>query len=285
VSLPPSEDNSVTIASFDFAESELLAEIYAQVLEGAGYSVERKLRLGPRELVSPALSVGLVEFVPEYLGTALQFLDLDAGVPDSDVQRARDQLVRTLEGSDITVLASAPAQDSNTFVVRSEVARSLRLRTLSDLAPVAPGLTFGGPPECPTRPFCLAGLRRRYGAEFSAFITLDAGGPLTRQALTNGQIDVGLMFTTDPNTNDPSLVVLQDDRSLQPAENVTPLVRTDLIRRFGQGFADIVDGISQQLTTTGLRDLNAQVAGGKPAPAVAAAWLSALVTSPEGAPR
>jgi osmoprotectant transport system substrate-binding protein len=283
-SVRSSEDSAVTIASFDFAESALLAEIYAQTLEGAGYRVNRKLRLGPRELVSPALSVGLVDFVPEYLGTALQFLDLDAGVPDSDVQRTRDRLMSTVEGSEITMLASAPAQDSNTFVMRRQTAELFGVRTLSDLALVAPGLTFGGPPECPTRPFCLAGLQRRYGVQFSAFITLDAGGPLTRQALANGQVDVGLMFTTDPSTTDPWLVVLQDDRSLQPAENVTPLVRRDLIRRLGQSFVDIVDGVSQQITTVGLRDLNTEVAAGEPTTVVAAAWLSAQLTA-EGAPR
>ena len=140
---------------------------------------------------------------------------------------------------------------------------------------MAPQLTLGGPPECPKRPLCLAGLEQRYGLRFKDFLALDAGGPLTLQALRGGHVDVGVLFTTDPSLAGGDLVALSDNRGLQPAENVTPLVRTELVQRWGPHLVQVVDGVSRKLATEGLRQLNARMAsGGTTARAVAAAWLS-----------
>ena len=270
------QDEAVTVASFDFAESELLAELYSQALEDEGFSIERAFNLGPREFVMPALASGLVEFVPEYAGTALQFLNLGESSGTADVASTHDALVRALDGSMLTALAPAPAQDANGFVATRETAERLDLRAISDLSAVAQGLVLGGPPECPTRPLCLAGLERLYGLTFGDFLPLDAGGPVTRQALAQGHVDVALLFTTDPSILRDDLVVLTDDRRMQPAENVVPLIRTELAHRFGPDLVRAVDEVSQRLTTDGLRELNAMVATGPlPLPAVAAQWLSA----------
>src|SRR5215207_9021015 len=211
----------VTVASFDFAESRLLAEIYAGALERAGVPVRRRLGLGPRELLAPALVSGLVDVVPEYAGTAVQFLSLGRAVPEPDVTATHAALVGALDGSPAQALAPAPAQDANAFVVRRAVADRLGLATLSDVQGAARRLTFGGPPECATRPLCLDGLRDVYGIKFAEVVALDAGGPLTRQALATGIVDVALLFSTDPAIVDDDLVELVDDRALQPAENVT----------------------------------------------------------------
>jgi hypothetical protein len=108
-------------------------------------------------------------------------------------------------------------------VVTGATASRYRLRTISDLARAAPGLVFGGPPECPERPDCLPGLRRTYGLRFRAFAALDAGGPLTRQALEGGDIGAALLFSTDPAIRARHLVELADNRDLQPAENQRPV--------------------------------------------------------------
>jgi osmoprotectant transport system substrate-binding protein len=268
-------DDAITIGSFNFAESELLAEIYAQALESEGYPVRRAFGIGPREFVAPALAAGLVEFVPEYAGTALEFLSVGATPPTPDVEATHAALVRAAEARGLVALAAAPAQNANAFVVTREIAFEHGLSTISDLADVAGELTFGGPPECPSRPLCLGGLERVYELSFKAFLPLDAGGPITRQALKDRHADVALLFTTDPAITGEGFVLLADDRGLQPAENVTPIIRRELVERLGPAFTELVDAVSRRLTTEVLRDLNAQVAvGTTPAAAVATAWLA-----------
>jgi osmoprotectant transport system substrate-binding protein len=268
-------DDTITVGSFDFAESRLLAEIYSQALEGARYPVHRALSLGPREFVGPALSRGLIEVLPEYAGTALQFLSLGAARPSVDTAATHATLVQTLDGRPVQALAPSPAQDANTFVVTAEVAQHYGLRTVSDLAPVASQLTLGGPPECPSRPTCLPGLGRVYGLAFEHFVALDPGGPISRQALLAGDVDVALLFTTDPAITREHLVELVDDRHLQPAENVTPLVRTELVDRWGAGVTAVLDDVSRRLTTKALREMNGAVESGMDPAAVAASWLAA----------
>jgi len=266
-------DRPITVASFDFAESRLLAEIYAEALERAGLPVHRAFGLGPRELVAPALRAGLVDVVPEYAGTAVQFLSVGRAHPESDVAVTHAALERALRDTVARALAPAPAQDANTFVVRREVADRLGLARMSDLRAVAPQLTFGGPPECATRPLCLTGLRRVYGIDFAEVVPLDAGGPLTHQALDTGIIDVALLFSTDPAIADRDLVELADDRRLQPAENVTPIVRRDAVDRSGPGLVDALDAVSARLDTATLRDLNARAQRTRSVRSTATGWL------------
>jgi osmoprotectant transport system substrate-binding protein len=266
-------DQAITVASFDFPESELLAEIYAQALQAGGFDTQLERRLGPRELVQPALASGLVEFVPEYSGTALEFLSLGAAEQTSDAAVTRAALRRAVDHDRIVALEPAPAQDANAVVVTRELADRYDLQEVSDLEAVAPRLTIGGPPECPTRPFCLDGLERVYGLQFRSFLPLDAGGPLTHQALAGGHVDVAVLFTTDPKLDTPALVVLDDNRRLQPAENVVPLVRAEVVERWGDDLVRLVDGVSARLTTDDLRALNAHVAAGDSPAAVAERWL------------
>jgi len=267
-------DQAITVASFDFPESDLLAEIYGQALVTGGYDVRFKNRLGPREFVEPALAEGLVEFVPEYLGTVLEFLSLGDRHPTADSEAMRTALGLVLDRSRIVALTPAPAQDANSFVVTPQTAARYNLRKISDLKAVASDMTFGGPPECPTRPFCLEGLSQVYGLKFAHFLPLDSGGPLTHQALVGGHIDLALLFSTDPSIATDGLVVLADDRGLQPAENVTPLIRTEVVERYGARLVRLVNAVSASLTTDQLRALNRRVAGGEAPAAVANQWLT-----------
>jgi len=269
------QDDAITVGSFDFSESEVLAELYSQALESKGYRVVRALNLGPREFVEPALERGLIEFVPEYLGTVLGFLTGPAG-PDatSDVQATHERLVREFATRGISVMASAPAQDTNGIAVTRATAVRFDLKTVSDLAPVAGNLVFGGPPECPERPLCLPGLMETYGLDFERFTPLDASGPLTIAALASGQVDVALVFTTDGSIDAQDLVLLDDDRGLQPADNVTPVARHEVLGTHGPGFASLVDTVSALLTTEDLRALNGEVRLARRTPhEVAGGWL------------
>lgn len=272
----PLEDDAITVGSFDFDESMLVAEIYSQALEAKGFEVQRAFSLGPREFLGPALRSGLVEFVPEYAGTALDFISLGEADPSDDAAGTHAQLQAVLRGSGIRVLDAAPAQNANVFVVTRATAGEHDLQRLSDLIPLAEEMTFGGPPECASRRLCLGGLRDVYDVRFGEVLTLDASGPLTRQALDGAHIDVGLMFSTDPALAGGEYVVLEDDHNLQPAENITPLVRAEVVERWGNECTDVIDAVSARLTSATMQRLNVRIsddAGPDAMQRVAADWL------------
>ena len=267
-------DDAVTVASFNFPESVLLAELYAQAMESAGYRVERELALGTRELVIPALAGGLVEFVPEYTGSGLDFL-AGAGEASADRDVTYGALVRHLEPLGLVALDASNAEDQNGFAVTAETAQRFGLETLSDLASVSSQLTFGGPPECVDRPRCLPGLEDTYGITFDQVVELDSGGPITVSALLQGTVDVALLFTTDGAIDRNGFVLLQDDLRLQPVEHVTPVIRTETVDRLGPGVAEVANEVSAALTTAELRRLNAEVSLGDTPAGVARSWLVA----------
>jgi osmoprotectant transport system substrate-binding protein len=272
-------DDAVVVTSFDFPESAILGELYAQALEGAGVPVRRELLLGPRELVSPALEQGLVDVVPEYLGTALAYLGGEQPAPVSE-EATQERLADAFAPLGVRLLDAAPAEDQNSLVVTEGTALVYDLRTTSDLVDVAPAFRFGGPPECPDRPFCLQGLEEVYGLRFERFVPLDSGGPLTISALREQNVDVGVLFSTDPHLVGPELVELEDDRGLQPSENVVPAVRASVLERWGDEVRRPLNAVSAALTTEELRELNAQVVLGGDTPRQAArGWLAQLAAA------
>jgi osmoprotectant transport system substrate-binding protein len=184
------------------------------------------------------------------------------------------RLRSALQGRGLVALDPAPAQDANAVVVTRDTAERLRLRDVSDLRSVAGKMDFGGPPECRQRPFCLLGLRRTYGLSFRNVFEIDAGGPLTLDALLTGRVEVALLFTSDPAIEANHLVVLKDDLGLQPAENVVPVIRKAALDRYGPGVAGALDWVSAHLSTDALRELNGLVALAGDTPADAAReWL------------
>ena len=268
-------DDAITVASFEFPESVVLGEIYAQALEAEGFNVKRQLGIGARELVEPSLERGLVELVPEYAGSALEFLASGENIATSDEELTHARLVDAFAERGVDVLTPAPAQNQNGFAVAHKTAERHGLEAISDLTAIDEDLAFGGPPECPERPLCLEGLESTYGLEFDRFVTLDAGGPLTVSALLAGTVDVALLFTTDAAIQQNDFVLLEDDRGLQPAENVTPVVRDEVIELHGDRFVGVVDSVSRLITTAELRVLNANMTleGASPE-RVAAEWLA-----------
>jgi osmoprotectant transport system substrate-binding protein len=273
----------ITIASFDFPESVLLADLYAEALAAKGFPVRVLPDLGPRELVDPALMSGLIQVVPEYSGSALEFVSVGRLTATSDAAATSRALAEQVAGRGLVAGRLSAAQDGNVIVVTAATATRYDLRSIADLIAVAPRLAFGGPPECPERIYCLLGLRQVYGLRFRAFVPLDAGGPLTLQALEAGDISVALLFSTDPAITADHLVVLADNRGLQPAENVVPLVRRDTVTRYGPRLLAALDTVSARLTTGSLRALDAQVElRGQDPRLVAESWLRAHGLSSAG---
>ena len=227
--------DTVAVASFNFPESELLAEIYSQSLEAGGYSVERILRPRAARARRPGAHRRARRLRPRVRRHRPPVPERGARRRRRPTRRRRTTPCRRVVADlPVRALAPAPAQDANAFVVDEATAERYGLESLSDLATVAGSLVFGGPPECASRPLCLVGLDEVYGITFGDVVTLDAGGPLTHQALDGGGIDVALLFTTDPGLDRGGLVELTDDRDLQPAENVTPLVHEDVAGAVGR---------------------------------------------------
>jgi osmoprotectant transport system substrate-binding protein len=275
---PPEDPRRPTIrlASFDFPESELLAQLYGQALGQHGFPVEQVVQLGAREVVAPALEQGKVDMVPEYQGSALNFLNDRDRVATADQALTHARLEQAFAPRGVSVLAYAPAQDRNGFVVSGDLARRHGLEKLSDLTPMARRLSFGGPPECAQRPLCLEGLEDVYKLRFARFEPMPSRD-VTAAALGTGEIDVGMIDTTDPNLLKPGtdLVQLADDKRLQPADNVVPVVRREIVDAYGPPLVRLVNAVSARLSTADLTSLNRQVADGQPAAQVATAWLRA----------
>lgn len=269
---PQSPAPALRMASYDFHENQTLAEVYAEAARRAGIPVTVQHGIGTREIVSPALEQGLVDAVIDYTGTALAFARPDAAPAQRTAEDVHAALERTLFTRGIIVLAASRAQDQNGFAVTRALAGEHDLTTLSDLAPLADELSFGGPPECPERPFCLMGLEDVYGLHFAEVRAMPSRSA-TAEALRAGQIDVGMLETTDPRLALSSLVLLTDDRGLQPHENVVPLVRADAMERWGSRLRKALDDTSARLTTADLIQLNRAVeVEGLTAEEAAARW-------------
>ncbi len=244
---------TITVGSTNFGEQLILGEIYASVLEANGYSVERKFNLGTREVVNPALKSGEIDLLAEYTGTLLTF---EGGTPSTDSDQTWSDLQNAIGDDGLVALAYSPAQDKNGFVVTAATAQELGLAAVSDLAQYNGQLVLGGPPECPDREFCLIGLQEVYGLDFAGFTPLDTGGPLTVAALEGGEIDVALLFTSDGVIAAKGFVLLEDDRNLQPAENIVPVTTEEIMDAYGEDLRDLLDEVSAAITTAELSELN-----------------------------
>jgi osmoprotectant transport system substrate-binding protein len=213
--------DTIVVGSADFSESTLIAEIYAGALEAKGVKVKKTLNIGSREAYIPALEDGSIDLIPEYTGVLMQYFDEDATATESE---AVYEALQAALPDDLTVLDKSAAEDKDSVTVTRETADKYSLTSIADLQPVAGDLTLGGPPEWKTRPTGVPGLEKLYGLEFKSFKALDAGGPLTVQALKNGQVDAADLFTTDPSIPANDFVVLEDPESLFAAQNVVPLI-------------------------------------------------------------
>jgi osmoprotectant transport system substrate-binding protein len=241
-------DKTVTVGvSGAYAENQLVAEMYAQVLENAGYTVNRQLDLATRQVSDKALFSGDIDMKPEYLAYELPALD-----PKADASGTADEVAAKLrpllEKKGVTMLDFTPANDTNVLVVTPDTASQYNLKTISDLAKVADQLVLGGPAACPENTFCIPAFKKVYGITFKDFKALDEGGPQTVSAVDSGAVDVGLLFSTDPVIQEKGFVVLEDDKSSQPAGNIAPVVRTEVLDAHDD-IEGLLDPLSEKITT------------------------------------
>ncbi|HEY6608381.1 MAG TPA: ABC transporter substrate-binding protein [Candidatus Limnocylindria bacterium] len=266
---------TVIVGSAGFWESAVVAEIWAQALEGVGFTVERNLELGGRDVTQPALIDGELNLMPEYIGGLLaQYYE---GEPTPDVDESLEALRTALEADGLLAFDPTPGTDADGFAVRSETASDLSLETMSDLAAVAGDLRWGVALECADNPNCGPGLDRVYGIDLTAIDdvqTLEACTTAIAEALNSDNIDVAQVCTTQPEIVAFNLVLLEDDLGLAPAQNIVPVVRQDLADEAGDLLETTLNAVSALLTTEQLTELgNAVVINGDTYADAAAQWL------------
>jgi len=262
------QSKSLTVGSKDFSGAQAISQAYGQALENKGYDITFKDNLGATEIVYAALQSGDLDGYADYQGTLLTYL---GGTPTGDSAETYKALQDKLKGTDITVSKPAPAVDVNGFYVSKATAKKHKLETVSDLAKVAPDLTFGGPPECEERPLCLGDTSQQlYGLDFSEVKKLDAGGPITVQALEDGDIDVALLFTGS-SVIPKDAVLLKDDKALQPADNPVFVIKKD---KANAATLKVLNQVSAKLNTAAYNKMSLDISENKEDPSdVAAAFL------------
>lgn len=261
----PVDPTTIVIGSQAYYSNEIIAEIYAQALEGAGFVVDRQFSIGQRDAYIPSIESGEITLFPEYSGNLLQFFD------DTTIARSPEDVHAALldalpEG--LTVLDQSTASDQDSYTVTAAFAAEHGLTTIADLANVDVPLTLGGPPELAERPYGPNGLGDVYGVE----VGFSATGDTTVEDLVAGTVNVANVYTADPRIQTEDLVVLEDPEALFLASNVVPLVSADI----ADEIAAVINPVSAALTPEGLVALNVESTVDQRSPAeIATAWLSA----------
>jgi len=256
------DKGSLVISGQDFTESEIMAEMYDQVLSAEGYDVEQKL-VDTRDIYFDQLSKGGVDVVPDYLAGIGDYLNTQANGPDAkpittnSPDESLDAIAPLAEDAGITLLQPAEATNQNGYAVTEDFAKDNDLETLSDLGKLDQPITLAAASDCKDRMDCAKGLEKVYDIEIDKVLPLGFGGAPTRNSVKDGESDVGQFGTTDPTVEEAGLVFLEDDKGLQPAQNLTPAVNTEFLESHAD-LADTLNELSAQLTTDELMKLNQQ---------------------------
>jgi osmoprotectant transport system substrate-binding protein len=246
----------VSIGTQAFWEGAVVGEMYAQALEAKGYTVERHLEIGERPAVHAAFDADEINLTPEYLG-GLSGQGLGIEELSSDPQTAWDNMQDALANKGWVSFDFSPGTDADGFAIRKETAEEFSLETMSDLADVAEQLVFGVAEGCPTNPVCGPGLKDTYGIDLTTLQVENFPSCSTDMAtaLNDSAIDVAQVCTTQPEIASMNLVLLADDKHLQPAQNVVPIASKELSDAAGTELADTLNAITAKLTTEALTQL------------------------------
>jgi glycine betaine/choline ABC-type transport system substrate-binding protein/ABC-type proline/glycine betaine transport system permease subunit len=266
---PDNAKVTLTVGSKNFTEQKVLGEIYAQAFGAAGYGVKRQLNLGDEQTALKALKGGQISGYPEYTGTILlSFLNTKASDLPTDEQDAYTKAKDGMATQGIDAYAPTPFTSSNEVGVLKSKAAELGLQKISDLKPKASQLTLYGSPECRTRRDCLLGLQQVYGLKFKKFVPVDIDQ--RHEVLKNGDADLSIVFTTDPQIKRDNEVLLEDDKGMFPPYNSTFLVKRSTADTAGPDLQKTIDAVNKNLTADVMQELNARVDLDKETPAQAA---------------
>ncbi|MFH8797526.1 ABC transporter substrate-binding protein [Streptomyces sp. NPDC017941] len=262
VTAPPGDSKHLVVGSAGFTESDLLAQMYALLLDRAGHGTEI-LTVANRELYEPALESGQIDVVPEYAATFADWLNAKANGADAKPVGSPD-LAATMKAlrdlaapRGLTVLDAGRAVDQNAFAVAASYAREHRLKTLSDLGRSGLRVRLAAGDECVQRPYCEPGLKKVYGIDVTGVDPKGVGTTQAKKAVQSGRDQMVLTTTTDATLDEFGLVLLADDKHLQNADHIVPVVNRS--RAGGKGVARALSRLNTVLTTEDLADLNRQV--------------------------
>ena len=259
----------ITVGGADFTEMLVMQELYRLVLEDAGYTVDVK-SVGQREVYAPALESGEIDVVPDYAATMAEYLNREKNGPDaeaiatSDADETVEAMTPLAEEKGLTVLEPSGALDANGFYVTQEFAEQNDLTTLSDLGALGQPITIAAGDECTERPFCAIGLTETYGIQVAGVTGDDFGSATGKQKVVDGDAQLGLTGTTDGTLEGLGLVILEDDKKLQAADNLVPIVNTE--EAGDPEIAEALNALSEALTTEDLATLNGKVDGERQKP-------------------
>jgi osmoprotectant transport system substrate-binding protein len=260
--------DTIVVGSANFPENVILGEVYAKALERAGFKVERKLNIGAREVLFDQIKNCTLNVVPEYNQALLAFVSPQTKATGT---KEVDEALSKALPDNLKILKSSAAQDNNAVAVSAETATKNNIKTLDDLARVAPQWTFGGPTEWESRPDGYVGLKNNYGINFKEYKVLDYSGPITISGLDKGDIQAGLLFSTTPQIKSSGYKVLEDPKNTLGVNNITPLLCTKAVPDKAQS---VLDSISTSLTTEDLTAMNASyVIDKQDAADVAETWV------------
>ena len=257
------DKGNVVVGGQDFTEMQVLVAIYQELLENEGYTVQTKI-VTTRDVYLPELSSGGVDIVPDYLAGITDYLNTEKNGPDAPVVSSNDAdetlaaLEPLAEEQGIAILPPSDATDQNAFFVTQEFADANSLVTLSDLAALGNPIKLGAVEDCEGRPDCEGGLTDVYGLKIAEIVPLVFGSPQMKDAVKNGEIDLGETGTTDATLADLGLVLLEDDKGIQPAQNLTPAVNADFLAD-NPDLEDVFNELSAALTTEDLANMNLAV--------------------------
>lgn len=273
------DKGSLTVSGQDFPEMQIMASMYQQVLEAKGYDVTLKL-VKTRDIYIKGLGNGDIDVVPEYLAGITDFLNTAANgdnaesVSTNDPDATMAALEPLASDAGITMLDPSDATDQNAFFVTQDYADENSLTTLSDLAALGDPITLAAPSDCEGRSDCEGGLSDVYGLDISEIIPTGFGGAATFDSVKTGESQLGETGTTDGSVTTQGMVLLEDDKGIQPAQNLVPAVNADFLAA-NPDVADALNELSSTLTTEDLGQMNLKVIEERQQPEdVAAAYLT-----------
>jgi len=274
-----SDKGSLVLGGQDFTEMQIMAAMYSEVLSKAGYDVETQL-VTTRDVYVPELTKGNVDVVPDYLAGMADYLNSTQNGENAEPITSNDPNA-TLEGlkpladkAGITMLQPSQATDQNAFIVTKEFAEENNLTTLSDLAAMNKPIKLAAPADCEGRSDCAGGLTDVYGLDISDIVPLDFASAQMKEAVKSGEVTLGETGTTDGSLEQEGLVLLEDDKGIQPAQNLIPAVNSDFLAD-NPDIEDVLNELSSTLTTEDLAALNAKVDLERQKPeTVAQEWLT-----------
>ncbi|WP_309147068.1 ABC transporter substrate-binding protein [Curtobacterium sp. MCSS17_008] len=244
-----SDSGTIVVGSQQYYSNEIIAELYAQILEEDGFTVERNFNIGQREVYIPQLEKGAIDVMPEYSGNLLQYFDKDSEAKTAD---EIDEGLEAALPKGLRVLDEAEATDQDSYTVTKQFSEEYDVTSLADLENVDEKLTVGANSEFQTRPYGPEGLQSVYGVDVDFKSIEDSGGALTVKALKDDTVQLANIYTSDPSIKANDFVSLEDPENLILPQNVIPVVSD----KVDEKAADAIDQVNEKLTPEALIDLN-----------------------------